>query len=149
MLLLNLLCYFYQIGNMTVCYSFIRCWVPHICIISCSFPHWQYVPRDNAIGRNGKEKSTYVQVHKRDDQLVSEKPEGSSTVSGSVVLDEGRGTAHHCIYFCSTIDCQNWVTLLLRVLFMYIDLMHIPMLNCLQNLHVDMHVYCTYMYSSK
>ncbi|PWA95574.1 Nucleotide-binding, alpha-beta plait [Artemisia annua] len=51
-----------------------------------------YVPRDNGIGRNGKEKSTYVQVHKRDDQLVSEKPVGSAA-SGSVVLDEGRGAS--------------------------------------------------------
>lgn len=52
-----------------------------------------YVPRDNGIGRNGKEKSTYVQVQKRDDQLVSEKPEGSSAASGSVVLDEGWGAS--------------------------------------------------------
>lgn len=52
-----------------------------------------YVPRDTGKGRNVKEKSTYVQVQKRDDQQLSEKPVGSSSVSGSVVLEEGRGVS--------------------------------------------------------
>ncbi|CAI9294217.1 unnamed protein product [Lactuca saligna] len=43
-----------------------------------------YVPRDTGKGRSGKEKSTYVQVHKPNDQ---------QPVSGSVVLEEGRGSA--------------------------------------------------------
>ncbi|KAL4556168.1 hypothetical protein LXL04_038811 [Taraxacum kok-saghyz] len=44
-----------------------------------------YVPRDNSGkgSRSGKEKSTYVQVNKRDDQQQS----------GSVVLEEGRGSS--------------------------------------------------------
>lgn len=52
-----------------------------------------YVPRDTAKGRGGKEKSTYVQVHKHDDQPLSEKPTGSSSASGSVVLEDGRGSS--------------------------------------------------------
>ncbi|XP_071697214.1 regulator of nonsense transcripts UPF3-like isoform X2 [Rutidosis leptorrhynchoides] len=47
-----------------------------------------YVPRDTGKGRNGKEKSNYVQIHKHDDQQISEKPVVPS--SGSVVLEEGR-----------------------------------------------------------
>lgn len=48
-----------------------------------------YVPRDTGKGRN-KEKSSYVQIHKRDDQQLSENPVGSS---GSMVLEEGRGSS--------------------------------------------------------
>nr|GEY25870.1 regulator of nonsense transcripts UPF3-like isoform X1 [Tanacetum cinerariifolium]GEY28621.1 regulator of nonsense transcripts UPF3-like isoform X1 [Tanacetum cinerariifolium]GEY28625.1 regulator of nonsense transcripts UPF3-like isoform X1 [Tanacetum cinerariifolium] len=56
-------------------------------------PTTMYVPRDNGIGRNGKEKSTYVQIHKRDDQLVFEEPDGSSAATGSMILDEARGAS--------------------------------------------------------
>nr|GEZ15681.1 regulator of nonsense transcripts UPF3-like isoform X1 [Tanacetum cinerariifolium] len=56
-------------------------------------PTTMYVPRDNGIGRNGKEKSTYVQIYKRDDQLVSEEPDGSSAATGSKILDEARGAS--------------------------------------------------------
>ncbi|XP_071725578.1 regulator of nonsense transcripts UPF3-like [Rutidosis leptorrhynchoides] len=52
-----------------------------------------YVPRDTGKGRNGKEKSNYVQIQKRDDQQVSEKPIGPSSVSGSAGLEEGRGSS--------------------------------------------------------
>ncbi|XP_024964512.1 regulator of nonsense transcripts UPF3-like isoform X2 [Cynara cardunculus var. scolymus] len=52
-----------------------------------------YVPRDTGKGRSGKEKSTYIQVQKRDDQSLSEKSVGSYAASGSVVLEEGRGSS--------------------------------------------------------
>nr|GEZ42862.1 nucleotide-binding, alpha-beta plait [Tanacetum cinerariifolium] len=44
-------------------------------------PTTMYVPRDNGIGKNRKEKSTYVQIYKRDDQLSS----SSVKLSGSGV----------------------------------------------------------------
>lgn len=52
-----------------------------------------YVPRDTGKGRSGKEKSTYIQVQKRDDQSLSEKSVGLYAASGSVVLEEGRGSS--------------------------------------------------------
>ncbi|KAJ9557434.1 hypothetical protein OSB04_012048 [Centaurea solstitialis] len=52
-----------------------------------------YVPRDSGKGRSGKEKSTYIQVQKRDDQSLSEKSVGSYAASGSVVVEEGRGSS--------------------------------------------------------
>ncbi|KAK1440384.1 hypothetical protein QVD17_06209 [Tagetes erecta] len=51
-----------------------------------------YVPRDTGKSRSGKEKSTYVQIQNRDDQQLSEKPAGSSSVSGSVVLEGSSDT---------------------------------------------------------
>nr|GEV78355.1 regulator of nonsense transcripts UPF3-like isoform X1 [Tanacetum cinerariifolium] len=57
-------------------------------------PTTMYVPRDNEIGKNGKEKSTYVQIHKRDDQLVFEEPNGSSATTGNKILDEARGASY-------------------------------------------------------
>ncbi|KAI3675954.1 hypothetical protein L1987_85550 [Smallanthus sonchifolius] len=46
-----------------------------------------YVPRDTGKNKSGKEKSTYVQIQNRDGHQLSEKPAGSSSVSGSVVLE--------------------------------------------------------------
>ncbi|KAK9069634.1 hypothetical protein SSX86_011538 [Deinandra increscens subsp. villosa] len=46
-----------------------------------------YVPRDAGKSRSGKEKSTYVQIQNHEGQQLSEKPAGSSSVSGSVVLE--------------------------------------------------------------
>ncbi|XP_076952781.1 regulator of nonsense transcripts UPF3-like isoform X2 [Bidens hawaiensis] len=51
-----------------------------------------YVPRDTGKSRSGKEKSTYVQIQNRDGQQLSEKPAGSSSVSGSVVLEGSADT---------------------------------------------------------
>lgn len=52
-----------------------------------------YVLRDAAKSTSGKEKSTYIQVSKRDDHQLSEKSVGKVAASGNEVLEEESGAS--------------------------------------------------------
>ena len=69
-------------------------------INSFPLPNGQYVLRDTAKGTSGKDKSTYLQVPKRDDQqLLNAVTLGSG--SGTAVLEDESGMMRNLIFIFS------------------------------------------------